>query len=47
MNIRPPLAEDAIPRALSVAFNQDTTCFSVGLESGFASTLPSPLPNPH
>lgn len=35
MNTRPTIDESAGPVSLSVAFNQDSSCFSVGLDSGF------------
>lgn len=35
MNTRPAIDESAGPVSLSVAFNQDSSCFSVGLDSGF------------
>ena len=35
MNTRSAIDESAGPVSLSVAFNQDSSCFSVGLDSGF------------
>ena len=35
MNTRPVITDSAGPVALSVTFNQDATCFSVGLDTGF------------
>lgn len=35
MNTRPAIETSINPVALSVAFNQDATCFSVGLDTGF------------
>ena len=35
MNTRPAIDESAGPVSLSVAFNQDNSCFSVGLDTGF------------
>lgn len=34
MNVRPPIDSSTPTAVLSVSFNSDTTCFSVGLESG-------------
>lgn len=41
MNTRPAIDESAGPVSLSVAFNQDSSCFSVGLDSGFCGTYKS------
>ena len=42
MNTRPAIDDSAGPTSLSVAFNQDSSCFSVGLDTGFCSkTIPS------
>ena len=38
MNTRPAIDESAGPVSLSVAFNQDSSCFSVGLDTGFCGT---------
>ena len=35
MNTRPAIDESTGPVSLAVAFNQDSSCFSVGLDSGF------------
>ena len=35
MNTRPAIDESTGPVSLAVAFNQDASCFSVGLEIGF------------
>ena len=35
MNTRPAIDESAGPISLAVAFNQDASCFSVGLDTGF------------
>lgn len=35
MNTRPVIDESSGPASLSVAFNNDSTCFAVGLDSGF------------
>jgi len=35
MNTRPAIDESTGPVSLSVAFNQDSSCFSVGLDTGF------------
>lgn len=35
MNTRPAIDDSTGPVSLSVAFNQDNSCFSVGLDSGF------------
>ena len=35
MNTRPAIDESTGPVSLSVAFNQDNSCFSVGLDTGF------------
>lgn len=35
MNTRPAIDESAGPVSLSVAFNQDSSCFSVSLDTGF------------
>lgn len=37
MNTRPIIETSNNPVALSAAFNQDNTCFAVGLDSGFCS----------
>lgn len=39
MNTRPAIDESAGPISLSVAFNQDSSCFSVGLDTGFCGML--------
>ena len=39
MNTRPAIDESAGPVSLSVAFNQDSSCFSVGLDTGFCGEL--------
>ncbi|KAK4228878.1 SVP1-like protein 2 [Podospora fimiseda] len=36
MNTRPPLETSRLPRVLSVTFNDDCSCFAVGLETGFS-----------
>ena len=38
MNTRPAIDETTGPVSLSVAFNQDSSCFSVGLDTGFCGT---------
>lgn len=38
MNTRPPIATTNRLQALSVTFNQDYSCFSVGLDNGFCGT---------
>ncbi|KAG0637336.1 WD40-repeat-containing domain protein [Tuber brumale] len=35
MNTRPQIATTGRPQALSATFNQDNSCFSIGLDSGF------------
>lgn len=35
MNTRPIIDESSGPIALSAAFNNDASCFAVGLDSGF------------
>jgi hypothetical protein len=35
MNTRPVIDDSAGPVSLSVAFNHDASCFSVGLDTGF------------
>ena len=35
MNTRPAIDESTGPVSLSVSFNQDNSCFSVGLDTGF------------
>ncbi|KAK3996246.1 SVP1-like protein 2 [Cladorrhinum sp. PSN332] len=35
MNTRPPLETSHLPSVLSVTFNDDCSCFAVGLETGF------------
>ena len=35
MNTRPAIDESTGPVSLAVAFNQDASCFSVGLDTGF------------
>lgn len=37
MNTRPAIESSTTPGALSVSFNQDSSCFAVGLENGFSS----------
>lgn len=37
MNTRPVIEDSKNPVALSVSFNQDRSCFSVGLETGYCS----------
>lgn len=39
MNTRPAIDESTGPVSLSVAFNQDNSCFSVGLDTGFCGKL--------
>lgn len=39
MNTRPVIDESAGPVSLSVAFNSDSSCFSVGLDTGFCGKL--------
>lgn len=39
MNTRPPIATTNRLQALSVTFNQDYSCFSVGLDNGFCGAL--------
>jgi len=38
MNTRPVIEPANSPVALSASFNQDASCFTVGLETGFSST---------
>jgi len=38
MNTRRAINDSADPVSLSAAFNQDNSCFSVGLDSGFCGT---------
>lgn len=38
MNTRPAIESSNSPVALSAVFNQDASCFAVGLDSGFCST---------
>jgi hypothetical protein len=40
MNTRPAIESSSRPLALSASFNQDASCFTVGLETGFCSTHP-------
>lgn len=40
MNTRPAIDESVGPVSLAVAFNQDSSCFSVGLDSGFCGIVP-------
>ncbi|KAL8876630.1 MAG: hypothetical protein Q9192_008830, partial [Flavoplaca navasiana] len=35
MNTRPAIDESTGPIALNVGFNQDSSCFAVGLDTGF------------
>lgn len=35
MNTRPAIDESTGPVSLAVAFNQDSSCFAVGLDTGF------------
>jgi hypothetical protein len=37
MNTRPAIENSSNPVALSASFNQDASCFSVGLDTGFCS----------
>jgi hypothetical protein len=37
MNTRPAIESSSNPVALSASFNQDASCFSVGLNTGFCS----------
>ena len=37
MNTRPAIESSSNPVALSASFNQDASCFSVGLDTGFCS----------
>lgn len=37
MNVRPPIEASNPTAVLSVAFNNDSSCFAVGLESGICS----------
>ncbi|EPQ66966.1 Bgt-3539 [Blumeria graminis f. sp. tritici] len=37
MNVRPAIDSTTYPAALSVSFNQDSSCFSVGMDSGFSN----------
>ena len=39
MNTRSAIDVSSSPISLSVAFNQDGSCFSVGLDSGFCGAL--------
>lgn len=39
MNTRPAIDESVGPVSLSVAFNQDSSCFATGLDSGFCGEL--------
>ena len=38
MNTRPAIDESTGPVSLSVVFNQDSSCFAVGLDTGFCGT---------
>ena len=38
MNTRPAIDESNGPVSLSVVFNQDSSCFAVGLDTGFCGT---------
>jgi hypothetical protein len=40
MNTRTPLQTAPAANVLSVSFNDDCSCFAVGLETGFCSELP-------
>jgi len=44
MNTRPAIESSSNPVAFSASFNQDASCFSVGLDTGFCSTLLPLLP---
>lgn len=37
MNTRPVIETSSNPVALSASFNQDASCFAVGLDTGFCS----------
>ena len=39
MNVRPPIEASTPTAVLSVAFNSDSSCFAVGLESGLCSMI--------
>lgn len=39
MNTRQVIDDSAGPVSLSAAFNSDSSCFSVGLDTGFCGTL--------
>lgn len=39
MNVRPPIESSSPTAVLSVSFNNDASCFAVGLESGICSEL--------
>jgi hypothetical protein len=41
MNVRPPIESSSPTAVLSVAFNKDSSCFSVGLESGICGKMPN------
>lgn len=44
MNTRPAIDESAGPVSLSVAFNQDSSCFSVSLDTGFCGMRETIIP---
>ncbi|KAI4215376.1 MAG: hypothetical protein LQ351_002276 [Letrouitia transgressa] len=39
MNTRPAIDDSAGPISLSAAFNQDSSCFAVGLDTGFCGMM--------
>lgn len=39
MNVRPPIEASSTEAVLSVSFNNDASCFAVGLDSGICSKL--------
>ena len=45
MNTRPVIDDSTGPVSLSAAFNNDASCFSVGLDSGFCGMGASSLRN--
>ena len=47
MNTRQVIDESGGPVSLSVAFNQESNCFAVGLDSGFCSTKKAIFQSPY
>ena len=44
MNTRPAIDESTGPIALNVGFNQDSSCFAVGLDTGFCGSCSTIYP---